>query len=827
VLNAIWLKSGIFNTTFDIYPTACCQPGKYMHTAIKIKNETPQYVLDQRFMDAAGQRDILVPQVIVDGRIHRCGTVAKPHGKDGVYQIFPNGEGGWFQNWSDGLGIHFWWATPNSELSIVEKIARQQRAREAQAAATLEREEAYTEAARRAQQLIAESPEAPADHPYLKDKEVKPHGVRQGAFGELLVPVYGSNGAIQSLQRIFPDGNKLFLRYGRTAGGMFRMGQITPWGIVLICEGFATAATLHEVTGYPVVASFQAGNLKAVAAAVRELWPDCNIILCADDDRETQERIGRNPGLTAANVAARRVRGLVAVPTFKCRDHAGTDFNDLARLEGAAAVANIIGAVVNKIQPMKQNVTPIIRNNKAKVLVDELAELHVLGAMLRRNEIIDDVQEWVDPKHFFNAERRVIFERILELYNDGRLADAMMLVRELPEAKDTIECSVKLLVTAKQLHALALRIKELYNLRQLTEIAKEIEVSATAKNMTADEITAIAEERLVDLQEGHDTGYKIVSLGDSIDGVIDEANEAHMQGGAHLGLTSGFRSIDRVIGGIESDQLVLIGGRPSHGKTALGLNMAMAQAIEGAPIGFISLETGERRLSRRILAAQSGVDLQVIKRGMHDSDPRDLKWERSMHTLMETARALRELPLHIIEPRILTPSRLRPLVKKLVRTYGICGLYIDYIQLMTPDDPRHGMREGVASISKALRGIITEFNIPIFGLAQLGRGIESRSQEEQFPRLSDFKESGQLEQDADLVFFPQRRIKWLEQRGPDLSGEAAHKPSVAAERRAAYEEEMNASRNEATIILAKNKDGEVGTRFAMRFDGPTMRFYEP
>jgi replicative DNA helicase/phage/plasmid primase-like uncharacterized protein len=798
-----------------------------MHTATKIKDEVPQYVLDQRFVDAASRRDILIPQVVADGRIHRCGTIAKPHGRDGVYQIFPNGEGGWFQNWADGVGVQFWWARANNELSLIERMERQHQLRLAQAAATLEREEAYAEAALKARQLITESPEAPADHPYLAEKEVKPHGARQGAFGELLVPVYNDQGEIQSLQRIFPDGNKLFLRYGRTAGGMFRMGQVLPYGIVLICEGFATAATLHEVTGYPVVASFLAGNLKAVALAVRKLWPECNIIICADDDRETQERIGRNPGITAANIAAQRARGLIAVPIFKGSEHAGTDFNDLARLEGAAAVANIIGAVVNKIQSCQQNVTPITKNNKAKVLVDDLAELHVLGAMLRRNEIIDDVQEWVDPKHFFNAERRVIFERILDLYNAGRLADEMMLVRELPESKDAITTAVKLLVTAKQLHALALRIKELHDLRQLTVLAKEIEINATAKSMSAGEIVAIAEDILVDLQQGHDVGYKIVSLGESIDAVLDEANEAHMQGGAHLGLTSGFKSIDRVIGGIEADQLVLIGGRPSHGKTALGLNMAMAQAIEGAPIGFISLETGERRLSRRILAAQSGVDLQVIKRGMHDCDPRDLKWERSMHTLMETAHALRELPLHIIEPRILTPSRLRPLVKKLVRSYGIRGLYIDYIQLMTPDDPRHGMREGVASISKALRGIITEFNIPIFGLAQLGRGIESRSQEEQFPRLSDFKESGQLEQDADLVFFPQRRIKWLEQRGPDLSGEAAHKPSVAAERRAAYEEEMLAARNEATIILAKNKDGEVGTRFAMRFDGPTMRFYEP
>jgi replicative DNA helicase len=512
----------------------------------------------------------------------------------------------------------------------------------------------------------------------------------------------------------------------------------------------------------------------------------------------------------------------VAVPVFS--GQAGTDFDDLACLEGGAVVRDIINAAINRLQPLPSIAAG---RNKEKVLVDDLAELHVIGAALRRNDIIDDLVEWVSPRHFVNAERRVIFERIIELHGACRLADAMMLEREFPESKGVIAHAVSLLVTSRQLHALALRIKELHDLRALTAIAEDVVSSAGSKGMTANEITEHAEQRLVDLQQGHDVGYRITSLGDSIDGVIEQANESHMQGGAAIGLTSGFAAIDRVIGGIERDQLVLIGGRPSHGKTALGLNMAMAQAASGAGIGFISLETGERRLSRRILAAKSGVPLSIIRRGVHDHDQHDLKWEHSMHALMEAAAELRDLPLHIIEPRILTPSRLRPLVKKLVRTYGIQALYIDYIQLMTPDEPRHGMREGVASISKALRGIITEFNIPIFGLAQLSRGIESRSQEEQFPRLSDFKESGQLEQDADLVFFPQRRIKWLETRGPDLSGEAAHKPSVAQERKAAFEEELRMAKDEATIILAKNKDGETGIKFDMRFDGPTMRFYDP
>ncbi len=793
-----------------------------MHGALKSKVKEEQYVLDQRFSDAALCRDVIIPHVVQDGRIHRCGTITKPHGKDGVYQLFADGAGGWFQNWADGGGIEFWWARGNKELSAAERYERQRLLREARADAELDREREYAEAATKAHGLLARTPVADRDHPYLLAKGVLPHGVHLGTYGELIVPIYDINKNVQSVQRIFPDGNKLFLSGGRTAGGMFWLGDVEHSESILLGEGFATCASLYEDTGFPTVAAFSASNLKTVARALRKRFPHAKIIVCADDDAETEERIGRNPGVMAAEMAARQVGGGLAVPVFS--DAAGKDFNDLSSLEGSAVVRNIINTAVNKLIP------PCVisrGNDKEKILVDDLAELHVIGAALRRNDVIDDIVEWVHPKHFVNAERRLIFERIIALHEEGKLADAMMLEREFPECKGLIAQSVLLLLTAKQLEALARRIKELADLRELAAIARDVENCAYTKTMTPGEITAAAEQRLIALQEGHDVGHRITSLADSIEGVISEANDAHMRGGKQPGLTTGFKAIDRVVGGIERDQLILIGGRPSHGKTALGLNMAMAQAREGCPVAFISLETGERRLSRRILAAAAGVDLQVIRRGKCDFDPHDLRWEHTMHKLMDAQADLQKLPFHIIEPRVLTPSNLRPLVKKLVRTYGIGALYIDYIQLMSADDPRHGARESVASISKALRSTITEFNIPIFGLAQLNRGIESRSQEEQFPRLSDFKESGQLEQDADIVLFPQRRIKWLEQRGPDLSGEAAHKPSVADERKATFELELLLAANEATIVLAKNKDGETGIKFPMKFDGPTMRFFDP
>lgn len=297
-------------------------------------------VLDQ-FRRALQGRGILPPaEILADGRIHRCDAEGKNGRGDAAYLLHLDGiPAGGFRNWRDGLGWENWRAdlgtrfTP-AELGAHQKtIETRQRLRKAKEA---RRQEI---AAERAARVWAASPPAPDQHPYLVAKGVPSFGLRcDGDW--LLVPVRDSQGYLLSLQRIGPDGRtKRFLAGSRTVGGYFAMGPIQAMNgsplRICIAEGYATGASLHLARNYPVAVAFSVGNLLAVAQALREKFPQAQLILCADDDRQTPG----NPGLRLATEAARSVGGFVAVPVFGPeRAEGDTDFNDLHRSEGLEAV---------------------------------------------------------------------------------------------------------------------------------------------------------------------------------------------------------------------------------------------------------------------------------------------------------------------------------------------------------------------------------------------------------------------------------------------------------------------------------------------------------
>lgn len=294
----------------------------------------------EQFRDAIRAAGIVPPERIkADGAIHRFPSNGKLGDDAGWYLLhgdsipagsFGDWRSGLFQNWRADIGRTL---TPAEEAQHRAKAEAMKRKREAEE--TKRKEEAKANAA-----VIWQKAELlPTDHPYLAEKNIKPNGAR--LYKDMLVIPMRADGELQSLQFIGPDGDKRFLTGGRVMGCHFSIGNPTGVNAVCIAEGFATGASIHEATGYPVAVAFNGGNLEAVAKVLRANFPGLPLILCADDDYETPG----NPGLTKAIEAARAVAGLLAIPDFGSdRPEGVTDFNDMAALNGVDAVKQAIAS---------------------------------------------------------------------------------------------------------------------------------------------------------------------------------------------------------------------------------------------------------------------------------------------------------------------------------------------------------------------------------------------------------------------------------------------------------------------------------------------------
>jgi phage/plasmid primase-like uncharacterized protein len=298
--------------------------------------------LELDFSTAAARRGLIVNRIIEDSKTYRCPVQGHPGGKDGAYCVFSTGNGGWFVNHTDGLGLEHWFSNTDRELSPAEAYERKQQVEAAARAQREEQEATWRDAADGAEFDWLSADPATNDHPYLIKKNVAAHGLRV-ENGALIVPIHEVGGKLISLQRIYPNGSKRFLEGGKTAGGMFMLGDPASADLILIGEGFATMASIYEATGYASVVAFTAGNLEAVAVEVKRMFPNAQIIMCGDDDYLT----AGNPGVTKANAAAAAVGGKVATPQFdRTAGETGTDFNDMASTKGRETIVSIIKNII-------------------------------------------------------------------------------------------------------------------------------------------------------------------------------------------------------------------------------------------------------------------------------------------------------------------------------------------------------------------------------------------------------------------------------------------------------------------------------------------------
>jgi putative DNA primase/helicase len=289
------------------------------------------------FRAAMGARGLRIPDHIEAGKLYRCASSDKGGDTAGWFKLFEDGMGGvfgdWRHNWQES-----WQAARDRPMSANERQAFRKQMHEAAQQRDAEARAEHRAAADRAKAIFESAFTAPDDHPYLLAKGIRSHGLRT-TDGDLVVPVR-SGRTLQSLQLISGDGRKQFLKGGRVTGGYHSIGG-EPADTLCVVEGFATGASVHEATGFPVAVAFNTGNLLPVGKRMREKFPGMRLIFCADDDAETEG----NPGMTKAREAAQAVGGHFAIPDFGAeRPPGATDFNDLARTAGAAAVRTCVEA---------------------------------------------------------------------------------------------------------------------------------------------------------------------------------------------------------------------------------------------------------------------------------------------------------------------------------------------------------------------------------------------------------------------------------------------------------------------------------------------------
>jgi putative DNA primase/helicase len=320
--------------------------------------------VQSQFEAAMVRRGLVPPQkLIADGRIHRCSTKAKNGRGDGSYLLHLDGAipAGGFQNFQDGLEWENWSFDPGRKLTNSERQEIKSKAEAAEKAREQAKAHDQAKAAEKARRLWDSAADVVQPHAYLARKGIMPHGVRL-KYGRLVVPISDALGALTSLQFIRPDGSKTFLRGGRVRGGFHLIGGDE--GRIVICEGFATAASVHGATGCTVVVAFNAGNLKAVGEAVRTQCPDANVIVGADDDWKTKG----NPGLAKATEAARAIGAKLAVPNFGVsRRDRDTDFHDLAAFIGTDAVRRCIDAAAVP-EPAPEEIDPNVEIERLRKL---------------------------------------------------------------------------------------------------------------------------------------------------------------------------------------------------------------------------------------------------------------------------------------------------------------------------------------------------------------------------------------------------------------------------------------------------------------------------
>ena len=445
------------------------------------------------------------------------------------------------------------------------------------------------------------------------------------------------------------------------------------------------------------------------------------------------------------------------------------------------------------------------------------AEMAVLGAILFDNNAHQRVSDVVKPRDFYAPANQTIFEVLDRMISNGRVADGVTLkehferdgklvdiggARYLADLLDSAAFGPEIIDYARLVHDLSLR-------RELIDIgAGMVSKAARGELEEPGEIQIQdAERKLFSLAERGAGAQGFKTFNSALTTSIETATAAFKRDGKIAGVPSGLTELDRKLGGLHKSDLVILAARPSMGKTALATNIAYYAAKnirrsqgsngqmktdEGAVVGFFSLEMSSDQLASRILADVSGVPSDKMRRG-------ELS-HQDYESIRNAAEEMEGIPLYIDDTGGISISQLAARARRLQRTSGLDLLIIDYLQLITSSGGRKsdGRVQEVTEITKSLKALAKELAIPIIALSQLSRAVEQR--EDKRPQLSDLRESGSIEQDADVVMFIYREAYYLERLEPDISDP----------RHAEWKDAMAQKFNVAEIIISKQRHGPIG-----------------
>jgi replicative DNA helicase len=419
------------------------------------------------------------------------------------------------------------------------------------------------------------------------------------------------------------------------------------------------------------------------------------------------------------------------------------------------------------------------------------AEMCLLASMMLDKEMIGQVVQIVDREAFFQADHQIIFDILVKLYEQNKAIDAIIVKDELAkrqlleEIGGTAYLGQILNTVPSAAHGAhyAGIVREKSLLRQLIAASNEILRESYAPQEHADLVVDKAEKRIFEIAQKKVGGGMV-----ALESVLHEVFEM-IENRGQRGLETSFRELDDMLNGLQNGEMIVVAGRPSMGKSALAMNMIEGIAAEcGIPCGMFSLEMSKQQLAQRMLCSRGRIDSHKLRRGMLNSE--------EYRTLANAVGQLAKAPIWVDDSPGLTPLELRAKARRLKLQHNIRCLVIDYLQLMEAPGPDSRQQE-ITEISRTIKSVARELNVPVIALSQLNRASEGR--EGHRPRMSDLRESGSIEQDADVVMLLHREDYYK-------MGEPDFQPDNIAE-----------------IIIAKQRNGPTGT-VKLFFDTRSTRF---
>jgi replicative DNA helicase len=459
------------------------------------------------------------------------------------------------------------------------------------------------------------------------------------------------------------------------------------------------------------------------------------------------------------------------------------------------------------------------------------AEQALLGAILINNEAFDRVSGFLQSNHFFEPLHGRLFEVMAKLVQAGKHASPITLKTFFESEPPIGELTVaqylgRLAANATSIINAEAYGRAIYDLavrRELILIGEDMVNVAYDSPVDAPPETQIeeAEQRLFELADKGKYGSGFMAFGDATVDAIEMAARAYERDGGLSGISTGLRDLDSMMGGLQNSDLIILAGRPSMGKTALATNIAfnvakahrvqqteggLEETVDGAVVGFFSLEMSSEQLATRILAEQAQIPSEKIRRGKIT----DTEFQR----LHAAATKLQTLPLFIDHTGGISIAQLAARARRLKRQKGLGLIVVDYLQLLTGSAKRssEGRVQEVSEITTGLKALAKELAVPILALSQLSRQVENR--DDKRPQLSDLRESGSIEQDADVVAFVFREEYYVSRREPSLTKVEEHQK---------WQDEMDQVQGLAEVVIGKQRHGPTGT-VRLQFEAEITRF---